>query len=68
MADSIQRLLKRRALNGTYPRTPDEIIAQFEAAARHWNRPPRRLFGLVNDMPAVNAPISSDIPLVIQRR
>ena len=28
MAESIQRLLKRRALNGTYPRTPDEIIAQ----------------------------------------
>ena len=40
MAESIQRLLKRRALNGTYPRTPAEIIGQFEAAARHWNDHP----------------------------
>ena len=40
MAESIQRLLKRRALNGTYPKTTAEIIAQFEAAARHWNRHP----------------------------
>lgn len=40
MAESIQRLLKRRALNGTYPKTTGEIVDQFVAAARHWNRQP----------------------------
>jgi hypothetical protein len=40
MAESIQRILKRRALNGQHPQTPDEIIAWLEAAARGWNREP----------------------------
>ena len=40
MAESIQRILKRRALNGQHPMEPDQIIAWFEAAARHWNREP----------------------------
>jgi len=40
MAESIQRLLKRRALNGTYPRTTNAIIYQLEAVARVWNRQP----------------------------
>jgi hypothetical protein len=40
MADSIQRILKRRALDGTHPTTPDEIISWLEAAARGWNREP----------------------------
>jgi hypothetical protein len=40
MAESIQRVLKRRALAGQYPRTPEEIIAWLEAAARGWNRVP----------------------------
>jgi DDE superfamily endonuclease len=40
MAESIQRILKRRALAGQYPRSPEEIIAWLEAAARGWNRAP----------------------------
>lgn len=40
MAESIQRVLKRRALDGTHPATPDAIIAALEAAARGWNRDP----------------------------
>lgn len=37
MAESIQRLLKGRALNSTYPTTVAEIIDSLEAVARHWN-------------------------------
>lgn len=40
MAESIQRILKRRALEGTQPATPEEIIAALEATARGWNRDP----------------------------
>jgi transposase len=40
MAESIQRVLKRRALEGQHPATPEEIIAWFEAVARHWNEAP----------------------------
>lgn len=40
MAESIQRILKRRALDGHYPTTPAEIITWLEAAARGWNRDP----------------------------
>ncbi len=40
MAESIQRVLKRRALDGQHPATPEEIIAWFEAVARHWNADP----------------------------
>ncbi len=40
MAESIQRILKRRALDGQHPQSPDEIIAWLEAAARGWNRAP----------------------------
>jgi hypothetical protein len=40
MAESIQRILKRRALDGQHPRTPEEIIAWLAAAARGWNRAP----------------------------
>jgi transposase InsO family protein len=40
MAESIQRILKRRALDGQQPTQPDEIIAWLEAAARGWNRDP----------------------------
>jgi hypothetical protein len=40
MAESIQRILKRRALDGHHPTTPEEIIAWLEAAARGWNREP----------------------------
>ena len=40
MAESVQRLLKRRALDGTYPRSTDVIIHAFEAVAAHWNTLP----------------------------
>lgn len=40
MAESVQRVLKRRALDGQHPQTPEEIIAWLEAAARGWNREP----------------------------
>jgi hypothetical protein len=40
MAESIQRVLKRRALDGQHPTTPGEIIAWMEAVARHWNEAP----------------------------
>jgi len=40
MAESIQRILKRRALSGQMPRTPDQIMEWFEQTARAWNRAP----------------------------
>ncbi len=39
-AESIQRILVRRALCGEHPRYPDEIIEWLEGAARGWNRDP----------------------------
>jgi len=40
MTESIQRILKRRALAGQHPTKPEEIIAWFEAVAQSWNRKP----------------------------
>jgi hypothetical protein len=40
MAESIQRILKRRALEGQHPTTTEQIIAWFEATARGWNQKP----------------------------
>jgi transposase len=40
MAESIQRILKRRALAGQHPSTPEQIMAWFEAVAEHWNEAP----------------------------
>jgi len=40
MTESIQRILKRRALDGHYPRTTAAIIAWWAAAARGWNQDP----------------------------
>jgi hypothetical protein len=40
MAESLQRILKRRALDGQHPESPDQIIAWFEAVARHWDAAP----------------------------
>jgi hypothetical protein len=40
MAESIQRILKRRALAGQHPTTTAEIIAWLEATARGWNAAP----------------------------
>jgi hypothetical protein len=40
MTESVQRILKRRALEGHHPHTPHEIIAWLEATARGWNQAP----------------------------
>jgi hypothetical protein len=40
MAESIQRILKRRALDGQHPTTPEEIIDWLQATARGWNQEP----------------------------
>ncbi len=40
MAESIQRILVRRALDGHTPASPDEIIGWLEATARGWNADP----------------------------
>jgi transposase len=40
MAESIQRILKRRALDGHQPLSPAEIGAWFEQTAQAWNRQP----------------------------
>lgn len=40
MAESIQRILKRRALEGQHPQTPAEIMALLAATARRWNQTP----------------------------
>jgi hypothetical protein len=40
MTESIQRILKRRALAGQHPTKPEEIIAWLEAVAQAWNRKP----------------------------
>ena len=40
MAESIERVLKRRALDGQHPHSPDEIGTWFEQTARSWNEQP----------------------------
>jgi DDE superfamily endonuclease len=40
MAESIQRILKRRALDGQHPTDVERIMAWFEAVAAHWNAAP----------------------------
>ncbi len=40
MTESVQRILKRRALEGHHPTDPQEIIAWLEATARGWNAHP----------------------------
>ncbi len=40
MTESMQRILKRRALEGQHPQTAEEIIDWLEATARGWNRAP----------------------------
>jgi hypothetical protein len=40
MAESLQRILKRRALDGQHPGSTGEIIERFEAVARHWDAEP----------------------------
>ena len=40
MAESIQRIIVRRALDGQAPATPQQIIDALEATAKGWNRDP----------------------------
>ncbi len=40
MAESVQRILKRRALEGQQPQTSTEIIALLDATVRGWNQAP----------------------------
>jgi hypothetical protein len=40
MAESIQRVPKRRTLDGQHPRSPAEIGAWFQQTAQAWNRQP----------------------------
>lgn len=40
MAESVQRILTRRALSGQQPHSSGEMIAWLEATARAWNRQP----------------------------
>jgi hypothetical protein len=40
MAESLQRILKRRALDGQHPGSPAQIIAWFEAVAERWDAAP----------------------------
>jgi hypothetical protein len=40
MAESIERVLKRRALDGQHPHSPEEIGCWFEQTARCWNEQP----------------------------
>jgi hypothetical protein len=40
MAGSIQRILKRRALDGQHPQSPAEIGCWFQQTAQAWNRQP----------------------------
>ena len=43
MTESVQRILKRRALEGSHPRTAEQIMARCETVARHWNTDPTPL-------------------------
>jgi hypothetical protein len=40
MAESLQRILKRRALDGQHPQTPAQIITWLEETAAGWNTQP----------------------------
>jgi hypothetical protein len=40
MAESMQRVLARRALEGQHPQSPEEIMALLAAVAEHWNKDP----------------------------
>lgn len=40
MAESMQRILKRRTLDGQHPQTPQQIIERLETTAQVWNQQP----------------------------
>jgi transposase len=45
MAESVQRILVRRALAGTHPQTADEVITWLQATVRGGNRAPTPFIG-----------------------
>jgi len=40
MAESVQRILKRRTLDGQHPQSPKEIGTWFQQTAQAWNQQP----------------------------
>jgi hypothetical protein len=48
MSESIQRILKRRALDGEHPTTPQHIIDWLEETAEGWNADPTPSCGEAN--------------------
>jgi hypothetical protein len=40
MAESVQGIIERRALNGQHPANPEQIIEWLEAAVRGWDKNP----------------------------
>lgn len=51
MAEAVPRLLQRRALDGTYPRSTEAIIQAFESVAAHSNAHLRPWSGQVSATP-----------------
>jgi hypothetical protein len=58
----IQRILKRRTLDGQHPQSPTEIGAWFEQTARAWNQQPAPSSGTASagnggaNAPAIDTP------------
>ncbi len=44
MAESVQRIIKRRALDGQHPQTAEEIIGWLDATVQGWNKHPTPFF------------------------
>jgi hypothetical protein len=44
MAESIQGIIQRRALNGQHPETPEDIIRWLEETVEGWNHNPTPFF------------------------
>jgi hypothetical protein len=55
MAESIQRILVRRALDGQHPQTPQQIIAWLEETVAGWTRSRHRLPGTASALNSDNA-------------
>ena len=59
MAELIERVLKRRALDGQHPRSPEEIGSWFEQTARGWNKQPTSFAGTANAGSGGDDPVAS---------
>jgi hypothetical protein len=62
MAESIQRIITRRALAGQYLQTAQQIIDTLEAAVRGWNRDRRLFTGAASARRGVCAAASDSTP------